>query len=263
MLTIHGKRIALSFILGLVIGIVAGIIGVGGGEFRIPALTYLMGSSIIVTASLNLLIGFFTVIVSFFLRLSTSLAGDNSILYGAYLSIGSIFGAYLGAMITGKFSDRILRLIIVAYLLIMGLRFTFEPLIGEVRENLLFQENLIPFYLIVFGFLISMLSAMFGVAGGEMRIPILIMAFGLGIKLAGTASLFASIVTVGIGFLKHFHMGHFEVKFTWITLSMAIGSILGAFTGTFLAIFIHEQHLKPILGVVLIIATIRFVMRQQ
>lgn len=244
----------------MAIGAIAGMIGVGGGEFRIPALAYLMGGSMAAVATSNLLIGFFTVTVSFILRILTGLAGDNSILYGAYLSIGSIFGAYLGAMVTGRVSDKALRLIVVAYLVVIGLRFALEPLIGEVHESLLFQEDLVPLCLIGFGFLVSTLSAMFGVAGGEMRIPILIMAFGLEVKLAGTASLFASITTVGVGFLKHLRMGHFEVKFTGATLSMAVGSILGAFVGTLLAVPMSERCLKPMLGAVLIAATIRFVM---
>lgn len=255
------KVVVLSFILGVVVGIVAGMVGVGGGEFRIPALTYLLKGSMASVAASNLLIGFFTVVVSFFLRLSVGLAGGDAVLHGVYLSIGSIFGAYLGALMAGKFSDRMLRLMVVAYLLIVGLRFTFEPLIGEIHENLLFQKNMVPFYLIVFGFLVGVLSTMFGVAGGEIRIPILIMFFGLGVKYAGTASLFASMATVGVGFLKHFRMGYFKVNFTWVTLSMAVGSVLGAFIGTFLALFTHEQYLKPILGLVLMVATVRFMIR--
>ncbi|MEM1994961.1 MAG: sulfite exporter TauE/SafE family protein [Nitrososphaerales archaeon] len=258
LLTVYVRKNVLSFVVGVVIGVVAGLIGVGGGEFRIPALTYLTSSSMTVVASSNLLIGFFTVFVSFLLRLLKGLASSSSILFGAYLSVGSIVGAYLGALMSGKFSNRALRILVIAYLLIVGLRFTFEPLIGEVSETLLFQENVIPIYLICFGFLVSVLSAMFGVAGGEMRIPILIMAFGLGAKLAGTASLFASIATVGIGFLQHYRMGHFEVRFTWIALFMTIGSILGTILGTFLVVTLDDRYLKLILGVVLIAATLRF-----
>ncbi len=254
-------RIIVSFIMGVIIGLAAGMIGVGGGEFRIPALTYLMSGPINAVAVSNLLIGFFTVLISFFLRLSSGLAGETSILYGFYLSIGSILGAYTGAIMTDKVSERKLKLILGIYLAIIGIRFILEPVIGEVEPNLIFQQGLVPFYLGLFGFLIGIVSSMFGVAGGEMRIPILIILFGLGVKIAGTISLFASIATVGTGFVKHFHLGHFEKKYTWITLSMTIGSVLGAFIGTSLAVALPEQHLKMILGIILILATIRFAMK--
>ncbi|MEM3382835.1 MAG: sulfite exporter TauE/SafE family protein [Nitrososphaerales archaeon] len=254
-------KIISSFIIGMIIGLAAGIIGVGGGEFRIPALTYLMGGSMNVIITSNLIIGFFTVLLSFFLRLLYGLAGETSILYGFYLSIGSMFGACVGAIITSRVSDKNLKLIIGIYLTAIGIKFIFEPVLGEVGPNLIFQENLVPFYLCLFGFLVGMISSMFGVAGGEIRIPILVMLFGLGIKIAGTVSLLASIATVGTGLMKHLQMGHFEKKYIWITLPMTIGSALGVFVGTSLAVVMYEEHLKKILGIIVILATIRFFMK--
>ncbi|MCX8205300.1 MAG: sulfite exporter TauE/SafE family protein [Candidatus Nezhaarchaeota archaeon] len=254
---------ALSFIIGAATGVAAGMVGVGGGEFRIPALVYLMGTSMTAVASSNLLIGLLTVTASLLLRLLLGLAGEASILYGAYLFLGSIPGAYVGAAVAGRASNVVLRLIVTAYLLVVGLRLALEPLVGEVREALLVQESLVPLCLAFLGFLISVVSAIFGVAGGEMRIPALIMLFGLGVKQAGTASLIASVATVSVGFLKHLRMGHFRAEFTRATLSMAVGSSLGALAGALLAARMYEQHLKLALGAILILATVRFVMRNR
>lgn len=255
------KRTALSFFSGTGIGITAGMLGVGGGELRIPVLAYLMRGDMRNVATSNLIIGFFTVIASFLFRLKTGLAGTKGILFGLYLSTGSLFGAYLGALLSGKISDKKLRLAVALYLVAVGLRFVSEPFTGEIRENLLFPERSVPFYLAGFGFIIGGLSAMFGVAGGEMRIPLLILAFGLNVKLAGTASLLASIPTVGVGFIKHFRMGHFKNDSLAVILSMGAGSIAGAFAGALFAGFVSEEFLRITLGIMLILATIRFVMK--
>ncbi|MGB9660077.1 MAG: hypothetical protein ACPLY9_06140 [Nitrososphaerales archaeon] len=51
-------RIIVSFIMGVMIGLAAGMIGVSGGEFRILMLTYLMSGPMNIVITSNLIIGF-------------------------------------------------------------------------------------------------------------------------------------------------------------------------------------------------------------
>jgi uncharacterized protein len=52
---------------------------------------------------------------------------------------------------------------------------------------------------VIFGLGIGLVSSLLGVAGGELIIPTLVFAFGVGIKTAGTASLLISLPTVAVG----------------------------------------------------------------
>ena len=64
-LAVHGS---LAAVFGVITGAAAGLIGVGGGEFRIPFLLYLFGSEVKTAAGVNLVVGLFTVCLAFIRR---------------------------------------------------------------------------------------------------------------------------------------------------------------------------------------------------
>ncbi|MBS7612436.1 TSUP family transporter, partial [Candidatus Bathyarchaeota archaeon] len=53
------------FCLGFLLGSAAGLIGVGGGEFRIPVLLYILKLPVVAAIAINLLVGLLTVVTSF------------------------------------------------------------------------------------------------------------------------------------------------------------------------------------------------------
>src|SRR3954447_8163331 len=55
---------SLGFVSGIVIGAAAGLIGVGGGEFRIPVLLHILRLPVKEAAGANTLIGLFVVVLS-------------------------------------------------------------------------------------------------------------------------------------------------------------------------------------------------------
>ncbi len=58
----------IASVSGVVIGFLSGLIGVGGGEYRTPVLIYALRLSAKFAIAANLLIGLFTVTVSFIRR---------------------------------------------------------------------------------------------------------------------------------------------------------------------------------------------------
>jgi hypothetical protein len=63
---------------------------------------------------------------------------------------------------------------------------------------------------VIFGLGIGLVSSLLGVAGGELIIPTLVFAFGVGIKTAGTASLLVSLPTVAVGVIRHRGLGAYS-----------------------------------------------------
>jgi uncharacterized membrane protein YfcA len=254
------KMLAALF-FGFLLGIAAGLIGVGGGEFRIPILLYVLGLSVITAVAVNLLVGLLTVAVSFIRRFQLGLLNTDTINVAMFMSLGSIVGAYLGALLTGKISEKPLKKILAVFLVIIGLKIGLEPFIHTPS---------LPFYLaldalqknalaILLGLVIGIISGTLGVAGGEFRIPALIYLFGFDIVVAGTASLLVSIPTVAMGFLKHHQMGHTNRSATIIAIIMGVGSVFGALIGAAYAVVIDDNVLKVLLGAILILATVRMV----
>ncbi|MGQ9544341.1 MAG: sulfite exporter TauE/SafE family protein [Candidatus Bathycorpusculaceae bacterium] len=250
-----------ALFFGFLTGAAAGLIGVGGGEFRIPVLLYIVGFSAITAVTVNLLVGFLTVIASFLRRFQLGLLNEQAINIAIAMSLGSIFGAYLGALLTSKIPEKQLKKVLAIFLVIVGLKIGLEPFI---------QTPPLPFHLtlnvlgeialaIFVGAVIGVISGTLGVAGGEFRIPILIYIFNFDIIMAGTASLLVSIPTVATGFLKLHQMGHTNQGATIIAIIMGAGSIIGALIGGTYAAIIDKDVLKVLLGTILILATVRMV----
>jgi uncharacterized membrane protein YfcA len=245
-----------ALVAGVGLGTAAGLIGVGGGEFRIPVLLFVLRLDVKTAAGVNLVVGFFTVVVAFARRWGQQAWPNEEILLAGILVTASIIGSVAGARQAHRLPARPLKWIVLAYLLAVGIWMIVEAL-THAEVVLLRPEGMLRWVLAaVVGFVIAALSSALGVAGGEMRIPALMYLFGYGVKEAGTISLLASIPTVGAGALAYRRMGHIPNRALVVALFMAVGSLLGVLAGTSLLPFVNKHFLKGLLGVVLLLATV-------
>ncbi|MGQ9640511.1 MAG: sulfite exporter TauE/SafE family protein [Candidatus Bathycorpusculaceae bacterium] len=257
-LQISAGKVSAAVFFGFLMGAAAGLIGVGGGEFRIPILLYVIGLPVITAIAVNLLVGFLTVVVSFLRRFQLGLLNENGLSVALAMSLGSIVGAYLGALFTGKVPEKPLKKTLAIFLVIVGLKIGLEPFIHTpslLHLTLGIVEEI--FLAALVGVLIGVISGMLGVAGGEFRIPALIYLFSFNIVAAGTISLLVSIPTVATGFVKHKNMGHTNRNASVIAIVMGAGSVLGALIGASYAGVVDENILKMLLGAILVLATVR------
>jgi uncharacterized membrane protein YfcA len=252
-------KILLASLSGFIIGLVAGLLGVGGGEFRLPVLISLIGFPVAIAAAANLLIGILTVVVGLARRLMVgiTLSGMTSVIVS--MSAASIVGAYAGAFITDKVKEKYLKAAVGVLLVSIGLKMIYDAFAVESPVGLAISYPMELFLAGAIGALIGVASGALGVAGGELRIPALIYIFNLPIKVAGTASLLVSVPTVATGAFKHVRMGHVGREVVLIFVAMAVPSVFGAFLGGTLVIAAGENFLKALLGVVLLLATVRIV----
>lgn len=109
------------------------------------------------------------------------------------------------------------------------------------------------------GLAIGLVSSLLGVAGGELIIPSFVFAFGVPIRLAGTASLLVSLPTVAVGIVRYWLHGAFADSHALreTVLPMAAASVIGAIIGGVLPGAIPAAVLKLGLGVILIASAIR------
>jgi uncharacterized protein len=251
-LTFHGT---LAAVFGLVTGAAAGLIGVGGGEFRIPFLLYLFGSEVKTAAGVNLVVGLFTVCVAFIRRWGQHAWAAKDIILASVFTVASLLGAVLGARQAHRWSSPLLRKIVCLYLLIVGAWMMIEA-ISQTDHVVLNPAGTGKILLAgIIGFVIAAISAVLGVAGGEMRIPALMYLFAMPIKAAGTISLLVSIPTVAAGALTYRRLGHMPNRVLLIAIVMAGGSLVGVLIGTSLLPLVNKHVLKGILGLILLLAT--------
>src|SRR5437660_4996209 len=87
----------LVFVFGAVIGAAAGLIGVGGGEFRIPILLYVLRLPIKIAAGANMVIGLFMVVLGVLRRWGQQDWTADAYTLGAVMVVTSLIGAVIGS----------------------------------------------------------------------------------------------------------------------------------------------------------------------
>jgi len=101
---------------------------------------------------------------------------------------------------------------------------------------------------VLLGFGTGVLSAVFGVGGGILFVPILI-ALGLGQVEAEATSLLAIIPTAAVGAARHHAGGRLDVR---AALIIGVASIAGVEFGIQLATHLNETQLRRAFAVLLL-----------
>jgi uncharacterized membrane protein YfcA len=246
----------LGLIFGAVIGAAAGLIGVGGGEFRIPVLLHVLRLPVKAAAGANTVIGLFVVVLSVVRRWGQQPLTADDVTLGLVMAATSVLGAVIGARQAHRLSTKLLKRIIGLYLFAVGVWMVIEGLAGS--EPTVFQVGGPMRWALasVVGFLIAAASGALGVAGGEMRIPALMYLFAMPVKVAGTVSLIASIPTVAAGAFTYRRLGHIPNRVLRLSLLMGAGSLVGVLLGAALLPLVEKHTLKALLGVILLVATV-------
>lgn len=117
-------QIAVGVGAGFVIGVVASLLGVAGGELLIPTIVLLFGADIKLAGSLSLAVSLPTMIMGFtrYSRDSSfSVLGRNGLVL-IVMAIGSIFGSFIGARLLGIVPNAILLPLLAGILLISAVK---------------------------------------------------------------------------------------------------------------------------------------------
>lgn len=244
---------------GAPIGVLGGLIGLGGGEFRIPILMRVFALGPKTVIPINATISLFTLAAALAFRggtLSWSALPAHALDIAA-LAAGGIVSAVFVADVVKRMSGPHLHRWIVILLVALGLLLIGEGLIGEIEPlgmpGAIAARLLIGFGL---GIAIGAIATILGVAGGELLIPTLVFLYGVDIKTAGTASLLISLAVVATGLIRFRMNAMLPNRVTTMTLAlpMAAGSVAGAALGAYLAAFADGDQLKVLLGALLLAA---------
>jgi uncharacterized membrane protein YfcA len=174
------------------------------------------------------------------------------------LLAGSLAGAWLGADVATRLSRIALYRIIAILLLLIAMILVFAHDPATPSSPLASGATLIVLGLVA-GLAIGGVASLLGVAGGEFLIPILVLLFGVEIKLAGSLSLVVSLPTMLVGLARYSREQSFKVIHTHRTfvLVMVLGSIGGAFLGARMLDHVPAGALIPVLAAILAISAIK------
>lgn len=102
-----------------------------------------------------------------------------------------------------------------------------------------------PITLIITGLATGVMSGIFGIGGGVILVPILVMLFGMSQQAASGTSLVALLLPVGaLGVWEYYREGKIGGEQIGAGLIIALGILVGTFAGARLAAPLPEIYLK-------------------
>ena len=202
-----------ALLYGAPVGLLGGLIGLGGAEFRLPVLAGVFRYPARRAVALNIAISLITVVSALLIRGGTlsfaPLLGLLPVIVA--MIVGAVSAAYVGTALVHRVSERLLERVILVFLVVIGTALIVEAFLPQDVPALLPDPLLVRIVAAAaFGLAVGLVSSLLGVAGGELIIPTLVFAFGAGIKTAGTASLLISLPTVAVGVLRHRGLGSYS-----------------------------------------------------
>ncbi len=100
------------------------------------------------------------------------------------------------------------------------------------------------------GFLIAIMSSMFGFGGGPFVVPLMTVVLGLPMYLVVGSSLLAILFNTLMGTVQHYQLGHFDPMFFLIMFPAAI---LGGFIGPQIAKRLSPLWVKRVAAIGLVL----------
>jgi uncharacterized protein len=107
-----------------------------------------------------------------------------------------------------------------------------------------------------FGFLVGGLSALLGVGGGLIMVPLLALALDVGQHAAEGTSLLVIVPTAAAGVIVHSRAGY--VSF-YPAAFLGLGGILGSYLGALLALEVDGDALRTAFGIFTILMGVRLI----
>lgn len=231
-------------LLGFAAGILGSMIGLGGGIVIVPVLTFL-GFPPTVAASNSLFAALSNAIAS-----TLSYSRQKRIVYSLGLKLGllSIPGTVLGALVSTDVSPDIFK-ILFGFVLIVSAVYIF------LRKKIESNEKTFSKQMIVFAvsasFFAGIISAFFGIGGGVVFVPLMVVGMGILMRKAAPTSQLILLFSSLSGVIAHSLLGHPDFVQAGF---LSVGSFAGGLVGARLSLGVKERYLQIIVSAVIIIA---------
>jgi uncharacterized membrane protein YfcA len=253
--------VILSLLFGLIVGFALGLTGGGGSVFAVPLLVYGLGVPAHEAVVISLAAVGATALGGGLARLRT---GEAELRTAFVFGLSGIVGAPLGAWLSPRFPEAALlggfALLMLAVAIRMWRQASRRP-----EETRLVRAGADPSYdntgpvcrydpagrlqftsrcavrLMLTGSATGLLSGLFGVGGGFLIVPALVLVASLPMRRAVATSLWVIAIISAIGLFSHVIAGH------RLDVAITTGFVLGGLTGMVIGIAVGRRIAGPVL----------------
>ncbi|GAT06894.1 sulfite exporter TauE/SafE family protein [Mycolicibacterium novocastrense] len=222
--------------LGAVIGVLLGLLGGGGSILTVPALVYGLNLGIAQAIPMSLIV---VTIASATGALPKIRVGQVHWRLAGIFAAAGIPAAFVGAAIGGRLTQPIIMIGFAAVMLVAAARMLLDRggtgtpcTVGDLGINWRrCASRSIPI-----GFLVGLLTGLFGVGGGFLIIPALVVLLGVEMPMAIGTSLLIIVANSAAGLVAHANAMTVDTTITVAFVGAAIaGSLIAGHLGTTVA----------------------------
>ena len=223
-------EILLAIICGVGIGSVLGYVGAGGSMLAVPAFIYIFGLNPVAATTASLIVVFVDAAAGALpkLRRNEILVKEALVIWAIGLTT-NLTGAYYLPQIP----ENVILTGFALVLITAGISMLIPTPIGSA------ERKVSPLALVAISLVIGALTGLFGIGGGFLAIPILILFYNVAPARAAGTSLFIITINTLTGFFAHFRHWD-EVNWLIPTLMALMALIVSRYASH------HSSKLSPI-----------------
>ncbi|MFD1037357.1 sulfite exporter TauE/SafE family protein [Virgibacillus byunsanensis] len=264
----------LLFLLGIIGGTFGSLVGLGGGIIIVPTLLFLDNSFDILNEMGPQKIVGTTILVLLTTGLSSTLSYFKQkkvdFMSGMIFFIGSGPGAYVGAVVNKHVDVSLFSLLFGVLMIIISIIMTFKKSmrpIGIMNQGiphyyiegsgnvLIYRYS--PIVAIICCFFIGMLSGLFGIGGGALMVPLMLLVFGFPVSIAVATSMFMVFLSAISGSIAHITLGNVE----WFyAIALVPGAWFGGKCGAWLNNKLKTRTVMVVFRILVVVAGIRLIL---
>ncbi|MET0591041.1 MAG: sulfite exporter TauE/SafE family protein [Naasia sp.] len=246
------RRFLILALVGIIGGVLSGAFGVGGGIVMVPLLVWLAGMDQKIASATSLaaivpatIVGSVAYILHNQVDLTAALA----------LAVGAVPGALIGTWLLRRINIDILRWLFIVLMLAVAVRMVFL----EVERGAEIDQNVATIAILVgVGLLTGIASGLFGVGGGVIMVPVLVVGFGMGDLIAKGTSLVAMIASSTVGTASNIRAKKVDWK---AGLIVGVAATLFSYAGVALALIMSPRVSSVLFAALLFLAAGQLIVR--
>lgn len=233
--------IGIALALGAVIGVLLGLLGGGGSILAVPALVYVLGLGIEQAIPMSLIVVGTASAVG---ALPKIRARQVQWRLAAIFAAAGIPATFMGTAIGRHLPQSVLLIGFAVVMVVAGIRLLQDNgdtgtacKVGDAGIN---WRRCAP-RSIPAGFLVGLLTGLFGVGGGFLIIPALVLMLGVEMSIAIGTSLLIIVVNSAAGVVSHVSVGGID----WAITGAFVGSaIVGSLVASHLGVRFDTRRLQ-------------------
>lgn len=263
----------LTLLFGALVGFSLGLTGGGGAIFAVPLLVYGMGVPAREAVGVSLLTVGSTALVGFVQRARSGMVEFPT---GLLFAGAGMIGAPVGAVLADRIPEAVLLGLFAVLMLVIARRMWRKAGDSTARLPIMMDDNAGPtcrrdpegklrltsqcsLLLGLVGLGAGVLAGLFGVGGGFVIVPALVVFSGMGIQRAIGTSLLVITLVSAAGTATHLLAGKDLTLATAVTFTA--GSIVGLFAGSGLAQRLAGPALQKVFAAAIVVVALYVIFR--